>query len=103
MVLAALSADFSQAAAVNVRRGTVVEKLNNAEALIVMKKLPLAVGDKLYIYSVECPGNKGSDACIRKTLGKVEVAETRGNDRYLVKVPAGVNFEEGNFVRKVKR
>lgn len=102
-LLAGIFVQAALASAPMVRRGTVVEKTNSQEAVIVFRKLPLKAGDKLEVYSLNCREQKEGERCLRKVLGTAEITSVLAPERFAIKVAGGAEFEEGDFVRKKTR
>ena len=87
-------------------RGTVAMKGDNQEAHVCMGENEVKAGDKVALFKNECVAKgtrKGADAmsCKKVKIGLGVVERTLNEHYSVVRVDAGVKFEEGTVVEKL--
>lgn len=83
-------------------RGSVAMKISKDEAHVCLGNNEAKVGDKVVVYTNNCPPLAGRDAytqlCEKKEVGHGEVTRLLNEHYSVVKFDKGVKFSEGTFV-----
>jgi hypothetical protein len=91
------------------RRGSVVMKVSETEAHVVLGKNEVNTGDHIELYRNICPPARGTGRsgdggsrgpCRKESTGHGEIIQTLNEDYSVVKFPPGTQFSEGDTIEK---
>ncbi|MBS1985395.1 MAG: hypothetical protein JST16_14615 [Bdellovibrionales bacterium] len=91
----------------NVRRATVAMKVSDTDAHVSMGAGEVSVGDHVQLYRNVCSqkhsGSRGNgviEVCKKQNIGHGEIIQLINESYSVIRVPAEIEFKEGDLVEK---